>query len=162
MLAMNSAFFILAFCAGAAIATQANINGQLAAGLGGNTIVAALISFVIGTLILASIAVARGGLLLALAAIPSQSLWKFAGGFLGAGFIFSTTLLAPRIGLTNLLVLVIAGQLFASITIDHFGLLNSVLRPVSLIKFCGALLLLAGVALTLFGDRLLGLFARVS
>lgn len=159
---MNSAFFILAFCAGAAIATQANINGQLAAGLDGNTIVAALISFVVGTLVLGMLAVSRGGLPVILAAITSQPLWKFAGGLLGAGFIFSTTLLAPRIGLVNLLVLVIAGQLFASITIDHFGLLGSPLRPVSLIKFCGALLLLAGVALTLFGERLLGLFIRAS
>lgn len=159
---MNFSYFALAFCAGAAIATQSNINGQLAAGIAGNTIVAALISFAVGTIVLAAIALTRGDAAMALAAAPSQPLWQFAGGILGAGFIFSTTFLAPRIGLTNLLVLVIAGQLLASVTIDHFGLLGSVLRPVSPIKLFGAILLLLGVAITLFGDRLTGLLARSS
>lgn len=159
---MNLAFLILAFVAGAAIATQANINGQLATGVAGNTIFAALISFVVGTIVLAVIAVSRGGLPAAFAALPSQQTWKFAGGFLGAGFIFSTTFLAPRIGLTNLLVLVIAGQLFASVAIDHFGLLGSTVRTVSPIKLGGAIVLLVGVALTLFGDRLAGMLTRAS
>ncbi len=159
---MNFAFLLLAFFAGAAIATQANINGQLATGVAGNTIFAALISFIVGTIVLAAIAVSRGGLPAALAALPSQQIWKFAGGFLGAGFIFSTTFLAPRIGLTNLLVLVIAGQLLASVTIDHFGLLGATLRPVSPIKLGGAIVLLLGVTLTLFGDRLAGMLIRTS
>ena len=157
---MNIAFFILAFCAGAAIATQAVVNGQLTAGIGGNTVVAALVSFFVGTVILAVIAISRGGMTGALAALPAQSLWKYLGGFLGAGFIFSTTFLAPRIGLANLLALIIAGQLIASMTIDHFGLLGALQRPVSPIKLCGALVLLLGVALTLFGDRLAAIFAR--
>jgi transporter family-2 protein len=159
---MNFAFFALAFCAGAAIATQANINGQLAVGVAGNTIVAALISFVVGMLALAMIALLRGGLPVALAALPSQPLWKFAGGFLGAGFIFSTAFLAPRIGLTNLLALVIAGQLLTSITIDHFGLLGSALRPVSPMKLCGIIFLLTGVALTLLGEKLVDMMSRTS
>jgi len=157
---MTIFYLILALSAGAAIATQAVVNGQLAVGIGGNTVAAALISFVVGTVVLAIIAFSRGGVGDTLAALPSQTLWKYLGGFLGAGFIFSTTFLAPRIGLTSLLALIILGQLTASMTIDHFGLLGAIQRQVTPIKLCGALLLLIGVSLTLFGDRLLAALGR--
>ena len=38
-------------------------------------------------------------------------------------------LLAPRLGATRLIVLVIAGQLAASVIFDHFGLLDYAVRP---------------------------------
>jgi transporter family-2 protein len=159
---MNIAYFVLAFCAGAAIATQAIVNGQLTASVGGNTVVAALISFFVGGVLLALIAFSRGGMASALATLPSVSLWKYLGGFLGAGFIFSTTFLAPRIGLANVLALVIAGQLIASLTIDHLGLLGAMQRPVSVTKLGGAVVLLLGVSMILFGDRVLANLARHS
>ncbi len=152
---MNLAFLLLAFCAGVAISTQSAVNSQLAAGIGGNTVAAALISFLVGSLVLAAFALVRGGLGGSLALVPDQPKWMLAGGLLGAGFIFCTTLLAPRIGVTNMLVLIIAGQLLASVTIDHFGLLNMTVRSASFIKVIGAVVVMAGVALTLFGDRLL-------
>ena len=151
---MAIALYLLAFLAGAAVSTQAVINSQLAAGLAGNTLAAALISFCVGTLTLAIIAVARGGLAPTLAALPAQPWSNFAGGLLGAGFLFSAAFLAPRIGLTNMLVLMIAGQLLMSVAIDHFGLLQILRRPVSPIRLLGAVILLLGVFLTLFGDRL--------
>ena len=151
---MAIALYFLAFMAGAAVSTQAVINSQLAAGLAGNTLAAALISFCVGTATLAIIAVARGSLTTTLAALPAQPLWNFSGGVLGAGFLFSAAFLAPRIGLTNMLVLMIAGQLLMSVAIDHFGLLQLLRRPVSPIRLLGAGILLLGVFLTLFGDRL--------
>ena len=150
---MAIAFYLMAFFAGAAISTQAVINSQLAAGLAGNTLAAALISFCVGTATLAMIAVVRGGLVTALAALPAQSWSSFSGGLLGAGFLFSAAFLAPRIGLNNMVVLMIAGQLLMSVTIDHFGLLQLLRRPVSPIRLLGVVILLAGVFLTLFGDR---------
>lgn len=38
--------------------------------------------------------------------------------------------------------------------IDHFGLLGAVRRPVSLLKLGGMLVMLAGLAIMLFGDKL--------
>lgn len=151
---MNLILLSLAFCAGAAISLQAGVNSQLAIGLGNNSIAAALVSFFCGTVILALAATARGGLGSALAAVQNLPAWKLTGGLLGAGFLFSTVFLAPRMGLTNMLVLVIAGQLIASLLIDHFGLLHVMIRPVSWIKLSGAVAVLVGVTLTLFGDRL--------
>lgn len=151
---MNNLLYVLAFCAGAAISMQAAINGQLATNLGGNTVVAALISFCIGTLVLTAVALSRGGLGNSIAALPGQPPWVFAGGVLGAGFLFTTAFLAPRIGLTSMLVLIIAGQLLMSITVDHFGLLGSALRPMSPMRLTGVVVVLGGVLLTLFGDRI--------
>lgn len=157
---MNLVLFLMAFCAGVAISAQAAINSRLAAALGADSVLAALISFACGTVVLAILAAARGGLGQALANLPGQPLWKFSGGFLGAGFVFGTVFLAPRIGLLNLLVLVIAGQLLTSMSIDNFGLLQMAVRKVSAIRLAGALVMVAGVALTLFGDRIAASLGR--
>jgi len=157
---MNLALFLMAFCAGIAISVQAAVNTRMAAALGADSVVAALLSFACGTVVLAVMAAARGGFGQALANLPGQPLWKFSGGFLGAGFVFGTVFLAPRIGLLNLVVLVIAGQLLTSMAIDHFGLVQMAVRKVSAVRMAGALVMVAGVALTLFGDRIAAALGR--
>ena len=151
---MNSAFYLLAFCAGAGLSAQAVINARLASALAGNTLVAAVVSFCVGLSLLIIAAIWRGGLIAALAQLPMQPLWIFAGGVLGAVFLFSTAFLAPRIGLTNMLVLIIAGQLLMSVSIDHFGWFGALAHPALPIRLIGVTVVLAGVLLTLFGDRL--------
>jgi len=152
--------FALALLAGVAIAVQAAVNSQLAGAMTGNTLAAAFYSFLSGMLVLGALAWLRGGLGDALSVIPAQPGWRLVGGVLGAGAIFCTVWLAPRIGLANLLVLVIAGQLLSSVAIDHFGWLGAVVRPAASIKIAGAVVVLLGVALTLFGERLIAMFAR--
>ncbi|MDK1386463.1 DMT family transporter [Sinorhizobium sp. 8-89] len=147
-------FFVLAFAAGCAISVQAAVNAQLAAGFGGNVFAAAFYSFATGAVALGIIALGRGGLPTALTVLPSQPAWKLIGGLLGAGAIFSTVLLTPQIGLANLLILVIAGQLIASLTIDNFGLLQSAVKPVTTVKLIGAFCVICGALITLFADRL--------
>jgi transporter family-2 protein len=151
---MSLLLFFLAFGAGIAVSFQAAINSQMAAAVGANSVVAALVSFLCGSAALAVVALVRGGLPDALAVLPQQPLWKFSGGFLGAAFIFCTVLLVPRIGLLNLVVLVIAGQLLTSMAIDHFGLVNVAMRRVSAVRLAGAAVMILGVALALFGDRI--------
>ena len=155
---MNTLFWLIAFAAGSAISVQAAVNSQLASGMGGNTPAAALVSFAVGAVALGLIALGRGGIATAVASLPSQPMWHFAGGVLGAAAIFSTVLLAPRIGLANLLALVIAGQLLSSLAIDHFGLVGAVIREVSPIKVAGAVVMMAGVFMTLFSHSLAHLF----
>ena len=95
-----------------------------------------------------------------LAAIPTQPLWNLLGGLLGAGALLSYVVLAPKIGLSALLGLAIAGQIIASLVIDHFGLMGALERPVSPIKLVGAMVMLAGLAIALFGDRWSALFSN--
>lgn len=159
---MNMLFWLIAFAAGCAISVQAAVNSQLARGLGGNTPAAALVSFAVGAVALGLIALSRGGMATAIASLPSQPPWRFAGGVLGAAAIFSTVLLAPRIGLANLLALVIAGQLLSSLAIDHFGLVGAAVREVSAIKLAGALVMVIGVVVTLFSQSIAHAFQRAA
>jgi transporter family-2 protein len=153
----NVIFILIAFFAGVALSVQAAVNGQLAVAMGDNTFAAAFYSFLTGTIVLTVIAIANGHLTASLSVIPAQPWPYLIGGLLGAAAISGSILLAPRIGLANLLALVIAGQLLASIVIDQFGMLGVEMRTVSIIKFGGALMMMAGVVLVLFGDRLLDL-----
>lgn len=151
---MSTIYYLIAFAAGLGITLQTTLNSQLARGLGGNAVTAALFSFSAGAISLGGISLLKGGLSTSLAALPSQPLWSLAGGLIGACALFSYVVLAPRIGLSALLGLAIVGQLLSSQVIDHYGLLGAIQRPVSAMKLCGLLVMLAGLAILLFGDRL--------
>ena len=111
----NIAYILIAFAVGVALSVQAAANGQLAVAMGGNTLAAAFYSFLTGTIVLTVIAVLNGNLTSALSVLPKQPWGHLIGGLLGAAAISGTILLAPRIGLANLLALVIAGQLLSSL-----------------------------------------------
>ncbi len=114
----------------------------------------ALFSFASGAFSLGIYSLLRGGLFTSLAAIQSQPLWSLAGGLIGACALFSYVVLAPKIGFSALLGLAIVGQLLSSQMIDHFGLLGTIRRPVSLLRLGGMVVMLAGLVIMLFGDRL--------
>ena len=141
---MNAAALPLALAviAGVLIAIQAPTNAILGKA-SGSPVVAAFISFVVGTLALGTMVAARSGRLFApeLRQVPW---YAWVGGFYGAFFVAIAAFGAPRIGVGPLLTAAIAGQLIGAIVLDHFGLLGLARQPVSMEK-------LAGVALVLFG-----------
>ena len=157
---MNAAYYLLAVCAGLGITLQTTLNGQLAEGVGGDSVAAALFSFTAGAVCLGVFSLMRGGIVASLAAIPAQPWWSLLGGLLGAGALLSYVVLAPKIGLSALLGLAIAGQIVSSLVIDHFGLMGASERPVSLVKLAGSMVMLAGLAIALFGDRWSALFSN--
>lgn len=148
---MNTVYLAVAFIAGIGIALQTTLNGQLAKGIGGNPLAAAMFSFATGAVLLAIFMAFRPSGFESLKELPKQPLWALLGGVLGACALLSYVLLAPRIGLTPLITLAIAGQLTSSMLIDHFGLFGMEQRPVSWIKGAGFLLMLAGLGLTVLG-----------
>jgi len=157
---MNAAYYLLAIAAGLGITLQTTLNGQLAKGVGGDSVAAALFSFTAGAVCLGVFSMMRGGIVASLAAIPNQPWWSLLGGVLGAGALLSYVMLAPKIGLSALLGLAIAGQITSSLAIDHFGLMGAVERPVSLVKLGGSMVMLIGLAIALFGDRWSALFSN--
>lgn len=157
---MNAAYYLLAVCAGLGITLQTTLNSQLAKGVGGDSVAAALFSFTAGAVCLGVFSLMRGGIVASLAAIPAQPWWSLLGGLLGAGALLSYVVLAPKIGLSALLGLAIAGQIVSSLVIDHFGLMGASERPVSLVKLAGSMVMLAGLAIALFGDRWSALFSN--
>jgi len=155
---MSIGFIALALFAGMCFAVQASVNANLAQGLGDAPIVATLVSFTVGTLILLVVTLARGGLGSYLVQLPKQPAWTLAGGALGCMALFTTVFLTPRLGLANMLLLIIFGQLTAAVTLDHFGFLGMAERHITPMRLMGLALMLCGVALVLQGDKWLAKF----
>ena len=151
-------YLIIALAAGVALATQSAINTQLAKAMSGEAVIATFISFAVGTIVLFFIAWVKTDLWGNLSAIPSQPWWKLIGGVLGAVVVFTTVLLAPKLGITAMLFFIIVGQLITATTIDHFGLIGMPIREVNITKLIGLIIVAFGLVFYFFGDKLVELF----
>ena len=151
-------YLIVALAAGVALATQSAINTQLAKAMSGEAVIATFISFAVGTIVLFFIAWVKTDLWGNLSTIPSQPWWKLIGGILGAVVVFTTVLLAPKLGITAMLFFIIVGQLITAATIDHFGLIGMPIREVNITKFIGLIIVAFGLVFYFFGDKLVELF----
>jgi len=138
--------YALALGAGVSVATQQILNGNLREALG-SPAWAGLISYAGGllTMIVAVLVLAEPvPSLRAMAAVPW---WAWSGGLFGGIFILLAILLLPSLGAATLFALVIAGQVLAAVTLDHFGVLGLTPHPISTARLAGAVLLIAGVIL---------------
>ena len=151
-------YLIIALAAGVALATQSAINTQLAKAMSGEAVIATFISFAVGTLVIFFIAWVKTDLWGNLSTVPSQPWWKLIGGILGAVVVFTTVLLAPKLGITAMLFFIIVGQLITAATIDHFGLIGMPIREVNITKFIGLIIVAFGLVFYFFGDKLVELF----
>lgn len=148
-------FILMAFAIGLIIPLQSAVNNALRATLSSGSVLAALVSFAVGTLALLVMGMATGQPFSALMALPRVPWWQWLGGVMGAFFVFGSTLLAPRIGLAAMVSLLVAGQVCSSLLFDRFGFVGLPVRDISWIRLAGAVLILAGAVLVNFGDRLL-------
>ena len=148
-------YLIIALAAGVALATQSAINTQLAKAMSGEAVIATFISFAVGTIVLFFIAWIKTDLWGNLSTVPSQPWWKLIGGILGAVVVFTTVLLAPKLGITAMLFFIIVGQLITAATIDHFGLIGMPIREVNITKFIGLIIVAFGLVFYFFGDKLI-------
>ena len=155
---MYFVYLIIALAAGVALATQSAINTQLAKAMSGEAVIATFISFAVGTIVLFFIAWVKTDLWGNLSTVPSQPWWKLIGGILGAVVVFTTVLLAPKLGITAMLFFIIVGQLITAATIDHFGLIGMPIREVNITKFIGLIIVAFGLVFYFFGDKLVELF----
>lgn len=143
---MQSVFYLLGLGVGIGLVVQVGMNSTLRATLG-SALVAALISFLVGSGALAAfIAVTRTPLpaRAQFAAVPA---WAWLGGLLGAFYVASSVIVGPKLGAATLLALVVLGQLGTSLLVDHFGWLGFAQHPLTLVRLAGAALLFAGVLL---------------
>lgn len=143
---MNWFYIGIALLAGATLPTQAGINAQLQLHWARNPALASLVSFTVGTLALIGYCVAARIPFPSFAGATTQW-WHWIGGLLGAVFVTAVTFLAPRLGAATMVGLVIAGQMLASVGLDHFGLLGYAQRPLSGLRLLGVGLLVSGVLL---------------
>jgi len=60
----------------------------------------------------------------------AQPGWQLLGGILGPGYVVILTLATPVIGIAMTMIGILAGQVFKSLVIDHFGLLGTPHRKI--------------------------------
>ena len=145
---MNPAILLpilLVFFAGGMVAIQAPTNAMLAKA-GGSPILAALISFAVGTvaLMITWLVTQHRPAVGAFAGLPW---YAWIGGLYGAVYVGVAAYAAPRIGLASLITIGIAGQIAMALWLDHVGALGLPQQPVNLGRLVGALLVIAGVVL---------------
>ena len=136
---------LLVFIAGAMVAAQAPTNAILARA-GGSPILAALISFAVGTAALFAIWLGSGNRP-GTAPFAGLPWYAWIGGFYGAVFVGVAAYAVPKIGVASLITIGIAGQMAMALVLDHFGALGLSREPINLGRVAGALLVLAGVVL---------------
>jgi transporter family-2 protein len=140
-------FILLALIAGLTIPTQAGINAQLTTYWAQSPILAATISFFVGTVGLIIYVVLTKITIPPLNEMTRAPWWIWVGGLLGAFFVSSTIFLAPKLGATTMTALILAGQMSASLYLDHFGYLGYPEHAASPGRIAGVLLIAGGVAM---------------
>jgi bacterial/archaeal transporter family-2 protein len=138
---------ILGMVAGASAVLQQVLVASLRSTIG-SVSWAVLISYIGGTLTMALVVMASRDKLVMPSAQGSGFSWApWVAGTFGVIYIMIAVLLIPRLGAATVLALLVAGQLLASITFDHFGLFGLPQQPADLSRLAGAVLLIAGVIL---------------
>ena len=138
--------YVLALGAGVSVATQQVLNGSLRTSLA-SPAWAGLVSYAAGLLTMIVAVIAMGERVPSWKTMAEVPWWAWSGGVFGGAFILLAILLLPALGAATLFALVIAGQVLAAVTLDHFGALGLTPHPVSTARLMGAALLIAGVVL---------------
>jgi len=166
---MDALFFLLAFGAGVAGATQILVNGAMGEERGVpealmvsvtvtyGAVVVFMLSrwFLLGELNLSTpgrplfylLPLAIIALLAFLGVMHGLEWYYFLGGLAGAFIVGTMALSGPRIGIAATSAVFIAGQMVAAIAADHMGLLAQAKDPIDAVKVVGALLIVGGVVL---------------
>ncbi|MEQ9112333.1 MAG: DMT family transporter [Rhodospirillaceae bacterium] len=143
---MNSVYLFFSVLAGAILPLQAALNS----GLAGRTTGPLFSTFINFSSGLVAIILA---LIVFRVPLPSFSTsisipWFYwCGGLLGAFFVITTMMSAPKLGASLMIAVIIAGQIGASLAFDHFGWLGYPVHEFNLGRMAGAACLIAGVYL---------------
>lgn len=139
-------FLAIALFAGALLPIQAALNSRMGKSIN-NPVGAAFISFAVGTIALCFlIFVSKQSFNFSMA--YKQAPWyAWLGGLLGSFYVAASITILPRLGVALTFSLVIVGQLFIALLMDHFGLLGVAVKSINLYRVIGVIFLIAGVIL---------------
>jgi transporter family-2 protein len=144
---MTVVFILMAVGAGAFMVVQASINGQVRVRIA-DPWQAALISTSVSTASLFIIsAISSRRLIPHVELVAEGPWWLWTGGLLGACIVAASLFLVSRLGSGVLFALLVTGQMFAALVMDHYGVLGLPVHQVNVQRVIGVVLLLAGVAL---------------
>lgn len=138
--------YLLALGAGISVATQQVLNGNLRTALS-SPAWAGLVSYGVGLLTMIAAVIVLGERIPSFKTMAGVPWYAWSGGMFGGAFILLAILLLPSLGAATLFALVIAGQVLAAVTLDHFGAFGLTPHPIGVARLAGAALLIAGVVL---------------
>ncbi|MGC9668067.1 DMT family transporter [Planosporangium sp. 12N6] len=139
-----------ALVCGALVALQSRINGELGTRLH-DGIAAAVVSFGVGLVILAALAVLLPGVRRGAAAVRGAvrtgglRWWQLLGGTCGALLVLSQGITVTAIGVAVFTVAVVAGQSISSLAVDRLGLGPTGRHALTVPRVVGAVLTVAAV-----------------
>ena len=139
---------LLALGAGGVMALQPAVNGRFA-GQCNHPIQASIISFGTGFLALLAVGWALRVGWPSAASLRQLPWWAWTGGLLGTYMVTVTLLIAPKLGATRWIALVLSGQIVLSLALDHFGLLGYSHQPLNWTRILGVAMLAVGVILVM-------------
>ncbi len=134
----------IAVLAGSIVPFQATSNAALGRSLG-HPLWATLVSLLVSICVLLPILFAARIPAPAMSSALQGSWWIWLGGVAGVAYITAALLLTPRLGASGFIVCVIAGQVVASLIIDHFGLMGLAVKPATLGRIAGVALIVLGM-----------------
>ena len=141
---------MVAALVGASFAVQPVLNVEISRGTG-SALWAATASISVSLLTMVAIAVTGVAGRLPLGQVLGLPPWLVLGGVIGAGVVVCSIWLTPIIGTAAFFAWLIAGQLIASLAIDHVGLMSVPVEPISLLRVLGVGLAIAGAVLVKLG-----------
>src|ERR1700733_10603936 len=150
---MSSVSYALwAFAAGALIPLMGLLGAGVARTVGGQiqATVILLATGLAASLLLALMSAVRLPDLHALARVAP---YQYAGGLIVGFYVLSITFLAPRFGVGNAILFVVTAQLITSALMDHYALAGAALRPLTMMRAVGLLIVIIGVVVTQISDR---------
>lgn len=133
---------------GIAMTFQTAINTQLREYLH-SPLQAALLSFLVGTLLLAILVIVQAEQRPTLSSLAVIPWYLWLGGCLGVYAISMSIYTGPKLGFLTLSGLIIFGQIAMSMIVDQFGLLGTDKTPVNWQRLLGGVVIFIGVLLTL-------------
>ena len=148
----------VAFLAGAVVAVQGRINGQLGE-VTDDGVLAAVVNFSVGLVALATFVLARPTTRSALRGLPGQLRsaaipgWAMLGGLAGASFVAAQSITVSALGVALFTVATVAGQTGMSLAVDRWGLGPTGILPVSALRVLAAILATVAVAVAASGRQ---------
>ncbi|KPD02300.1 DMT family transporter [Moellerella wisconsensis] len=77
----------------------------------------------------------------------SQPAWTLVGGILGPIYVVILTIAVPSIGIAMTMIGILAGQVFKSLVIDHYGLFGTAHRKIDRKRVIALIFIVAALAL---------------
>lgn len=145
-------YFLAALAGGVFIPVQVALNTLLRRYVG-EPMQVTFVSYLAGTLTAFFICCIARYPLPTSAALTQSSWWMWTGGCLGTMYVWATIVATLRVGTTLTLALTFAGQMIASLFLDHYGALGLTKYPASPTRIVGVMMVMLGVSLVAYAKR---------